>query len=104
MRVCCRKVVATLSTRAGAPHCPLSKRELEVLADVAVGRSNRMIAERLGITERTVKNHLNNIFHALQTRDRTAAVVYALRSGWLELRSLEVVNRGDVQREVRGVA
>ena len=75
-----------------------------MLADVAVGRSNRMIAERLGITERTVKNHLNKIFRDLQTTDRTAAVVFALRNGWLELRSLEVVNRGDVRREVRGVA
>lgn len=85
--------------------CPLSKRELEILADVAVGRSNRTIGNRLGITERTVKNHLTNVFRELQTTDRTAAVVLALRNGWLELQALDVVNREDLRDgDIRGVA
>ncbi|SFS89840.1 response regulator transcription factor [Saccharopolyspora flava] len=57
---------------------PLTKREKEVLDHLARGRSNRQIGRALGISERTVKNHLRNIFTKLGVGDRTSAVVKAL--------------------------
>lgn len=57
---------------------PLTKREKEVLDHLARGCSNRQIARSLGISERTVKNHLRNIFTKLGVSDRTSAVVKAL--------------------------
>jgi two-component system response regulator DegU len=63
----------------------LSERELQVLRLVAEGWSNRVIAEFLAITERTVKNHLTNIMGKLHAHDRTHAVVTAVRLGWMEI-------------------
>ncbi len=63
----------------------LSDRELQVLRLVAEGWSNRVIAEYLAITERTVKNHLTNIMGKLHAHDRTHAVVTAVRLGWMEI-------------------
>ncbi|MBQ0924897.1 response regulator transcription factor [Saccharopolyspora terrae] len=57
---------------------PLTKREREVLDHLARGCSNRQIGRSLGISERTVKNHLRNIFTKLGVGDRTSAVVKAL--------------------------
>jgi len=56
----------------------LTKREKEVLDQLMRGRSNRQIARSLGISERTVKNHLRNLFTKLDVGDRTSAVVKAL--------------------------
>jgi DNA-binding NarL/FixJ family response regulator len=67
------------------PANPLSPRELDVLAHVATGFRNREIAEALGINEQTVKNHLSSIFHKLGVSNRTRAVTYATRHGWLVL-------------------
>jgi DNA-binding NarL/FixJ family response regulator len=63
----------------------LSKREVEVLELVAVGASNGDIAERLHISQATVKSHLINIFGKLGVSDRTAAVTVALQRGILHL-------------------
>jgi len=63
---------------------PLSERELEVLELVVAGMTNSEIAERLVISEATVKNHLKNILEKLHLRNRTEAAVYALRSGLIE--------------------
>ncbi len=63
----------------------LTDREREVLGLVAEGCSNKLIASRLGITERTVKNHLTYIMTKLQASDRTHAVVTAVRLGWLAI-------------------
>ncbi|HOX71300.1 MAG: response regulator transcription factor [Dokdonella sp.] len=59
----------------------LSQRERETLALVAEGLSNQMIAERLGIGEKTVKTHVSNVLGKLNVSDRTQAAVYAWRSG-----------------------
>ena len=67
------------------PTNPLSPRELDVLARVASGGRNREIAEALGISEQTVKNHLSSIYHKLGVPNRTRAVTYATRHGWLVL-------------------
>jgi DNA-binding NarL/FixJ family response regulator len=62
----------------------LTARELEVLRLVAEGASNRDIAERFGLSESTVKNHLSSILHKLGVSNRTRAVFYASRQGWLD--------------------
>ena len=60
---------------------PLTQREVEILQHVAAGLANKEIATNLGISERTVKNHLSNIMEKLQVNSRTQAAVYALKSG-----------------------
>src|SRR5216683_7455109 len=59
----------------------LTSREVEIVRHVAIGLRNAEIAERLSITEATVKTHLNNIFEKLELRDRVELTVYALRHG-----------------------
>ena len=63
----------------------LSERELEVLRGVARGRSNKIIAEELTISEHTVKNHLKSILSKLGADDRTHAVTIALKRGYIEI-------------------
>ena len=64
---------------------PLTDREREVLALVAEGNSNKIIGDRLVISERTVKSHLTYIMTKLRASDRTHAVVTAVRLGWLAI-------------------
>jgi DNA-binding NarL/FixJ family response regulator len=63
---------------------PLSDREIEVLERIAAGGSNKEIADTLGISTQTVKNHISSILRKLSLNDRTQAVLYALRRGWIE--------------------
>lgn len=58
----------------------LTRRELEVLKLLATGNYNKEIAEELGISERTVKNHVSNIFKKIEVTDRTQAAVFAIRN------------------------
>jgi NarL family two-component system response regulator LiaR len=62
----------------------LTQRELDVLRLVADGRSNTEIAEKLVISEKTVKGHISNIFSKLHFGDRTQAAVFAWRQGLME--------------------
>ena len=68
---------------ATSPSERLSSREREVLVLVAGGLANKQIARRLGISEKTVKGHLTNIFQAIGVRDRTQAALWAERNGLL---------------------
>lgn len=71
-------------TRKGtASEHNLSDRELTVLGLVANGRTNKEIAVTLTISEKTVKNHIRNIFRKLNVSDRTEAAIFALKEGFL---------------------
>jgi len=73
---------ALLSARgAVAPGAALSEREREVLLMVAEGLPNKLIARRLGISEKTVKAHLTSVFRQIGVTDRTQAALWAERSG-----------------------
>lgn len=63
----------------------LTKRELEVLVQVANGMFNKEIANTLNISERTVKNHLSNIFRKIEVSDRTQAAVFAIKNDIIKL-------------------
>ena len=63
----------------------LTERELEVLRRVAAGKSNKLIAAELDISEGTVKTHMKSILPKLDASDRTHAVTIALKRGFLEL-------------------
>lgn len=64
---------------------PLTRREVQVLSLVAEGNSNKIIGVELGISERTVKNHLTFIMTKLNASDRTHAVVTAIKSGIISI-------------------
>lgn len=63
----------------------LTKREMQVLKLIAEGLYNKEIAERLTISEKTVKNHVSNIFRKIEVSDRTQAAVYAIKNGIVEI-------------------
>ncbi|MGG3755578.1 response regulator transcription factor [Bacillus anthracis] len=63
------------------PFPMLTKREQEVLQEIAKGRSNKEIAAELHITEQTVKTHVSNILAKLEVDDRTQAALYAVKHG-----------------------
>jgi NarL family two-component system response regulator LiaR len=84
-----RKVLQELShpaqpARPPTPD-PLTEREVEVLRLIAHGLSNKEIAERLVVTEKTARTHVSNILHKLQLASRTQATLYALREGLASL-------------------
>jgi len=70
-------------TRQDPAGGPFSPRESQVLALAARGMTNKEIAFRLGISERTVQFHLNSVFNKSGTQSRTQAVALAIRTGWL---------------------
>ena len=63
----------------------LTKRELEVLKNLSYGMYNKEIAEKLEISERTVKNHISNIFKKIEVTDRTQAAVFAIRNNLITI-------------------
>lgn len=63
----------------------LTKREIEVLIEVASGRFNKEIAMVLNISERTVKNHMSNIMKKIDVNDRTQAAVFAIKNNLVQI-------------------
>ena len=63
----------------------LTRRELQVLKELAVGQFNRDIAKEMEISERTVKNHISSIFKKLDVTDRTQAAVFAIRNNLISI-------------------
>ena len=63
----------------------LTKREIEVLKSISAGLLNKEIAINLGISERTVKNHISNIFKKIDVADRTQAAVFAIKNNIVKL-------------------
>ncbi len=64
---------------------PLSPREVEILDNIAKGMTNKQVAYALSISEQTVKNHMSSILRKLSVNDRTQAVVYAMKQGWIRI-------------------
>ena len=63
----------------------LTKREKEILISIANGMSNREISSKLKISERTVKNHIFNLFKKIETNDRTQSAVFAIKNDLVKL-------------------
>lgn len=79
-----RRVQATMEKRkdrSDSKDVPLTNRELQVLRHIALGLSNREIGHSLNISVETVKEHVQNILRKLDAADRTAAAVWAVKSG-----------------------
>ena len=73
------RVVEEVSQGPTSAHDDLTPRELDVLALIARGRSNKVIARELGVAEKTVKTHVSHILAKLGVSDRTQAALYAVR-------------------------
>ena len=77
--------LAVYGSDAAPIFAPLSPREVEILDNIAQGMTNKQVAYALGISEQTVKNHMSSILRKLSVNDRTQAVVYAMRQGWIKI-------------------
>jgi DNA-binding NarL/FixJ family response regulator len=77
------EVAAELADHAGDDK--LTSREIEVLQLIASGNANKLIADRLSISEETVKFHITNILSKLDANDRTHAVTIGLKRGIIEV-------------------
>jgi NarL family two-component system response regulator LiaR len=73
----------TVNRFVSDPIGELTEREQEVLSQIADGLSNREIAEKMFISEKTVKTHVSNILSKLHLEDRTQAAIYALKHGFV---------------------
>jgi DNA-binding NarL/FixJ family response regulator len=76
-------IAADGAGRRGEFEEPLTSREIEVLEQLAEGLPNKAIAERLGISDQTVKFHVASICGKLAASNRTDAVRKAIRRGWI---------------------
>jgi DNA-binding NarL/FixJ family response regulator len=80
-----REMTAEEPPEVAQIYSPLSNREIEILDYIARGNSNKEIAKSLKISDQTVKNHITSILKKLSVNDRTAAVVHALKHGWIKM-------------------
>jgi two-component system, NarL family, response regulator len=79
-------IQAQLTARLNQPPTdPLTPREREIVRLVALGLRNAEVAQRLSISEVTVKTHLNNVFQKLGLRDRVELALYAIREGIIQV-------------------
>ena len=75
-----------LGTRSpGLPLAGLTPREVEVLRALATGLTNEAIARQLGISPKTLRNHISNTYHKLHIYDRAQAVIVAVREGLVDV-------------------
>lgn len=63
----------------------ITKREKQILVSIALGKSNKDIADDFDISERTVKNHITSLFKKIEVNDRTQAAVFAIRNNLVDL-------------------
>jgi DNA-binding NarL/FixJ family response regulator len=77
--------LAVYGQEAAPIFAPLSPREVEILDNIAKGMTNKQVAYSLSISEQTVKNHMSSILRKLSVNDRTQAVVYAMKQGWIRI-------------------
>lgn len=80
-----RQLEGATTRRTSDLYDGLTERELEVLQLVCQGASNKQVAQDLTISERTVENHLRNIYQKLHISDRTQAVFYAIKKGLIAI-------------------
>jgi NarL family two-component system response regulator LiaR len=78
-----RKLMRDLQTQGGTSslEATLTEREIEILQQVALGKTNQEIADQLVLSERTVRTHITNILAKLRLSNRTQAALFALREG-----------------------
>jgi NarL family two-component system response regulator LiaR len=76
--------------REGKRTTRLTEREQTVLRQLALGQTNREIAETLAVTEETVKTHVGNILTKLQLAHRTQAAIYAIKQGFITLDEIQI--------------
>lgn len=81
-----QKYLKELQKEARSKEKLLSTREIEVLCALAEGLYNKEIASKLQISEKTVKNHVSNIFKKIGVSDRTQAAVYAIRHKFVDIK------------------
>ena len=85
-----RKMLLAFEEVDEEPEAPdLSSRELDVLRAIARGKGNKQVATDLGISGKTVRNHVSNIYKKLHIYDRTQAVLYAIREGLIETNGIK---------------
>ena len=79
------RLLGMLSTKPKESFDGLTPREVEILKLVAIGLANKQIAYRLKVSEKTVRNHISNVYEKLGIQGRSHAVIYAARKGLIEL-------------------
>lgn len=82
-----KRIPAEIAVEMAEHHSDdaLTEREIEVLREVAAGNSNKMVAQRLNISEETVKGHMKSILSKLRANDRTHAVTIAVKRGIIDI-------------------
>jgi DNA-binding NarL/FixJ family response regulator len=96
--------LAVYGQEAAPIFAPLTPREVEILDNIAQGLTNKQVAYALSISEQTVKNHMSSILRKLSVNDRTQAVVYAIRQGWIRMPELEPAPVREALHAVAGIA
>ena len=79
------RALAVYGQEAAPIFAPLSPRDVEILDNIAQGMTTKQVAYSLSISEQTVKNHMSSILRKLSVNDRTQAVVYAMKQGWIRI-------------------
>jgi NarL family two-component system response regulator LiaR len=89
-----RKLMRDIQSQAGQESLvsTLTEREVEILQQVALGKTNQEIADELFLSERTVRTHITNILAKLRLSNRTQAALYALREGIAHMRYIKDEN------------